>query len=96
MKASLEKQREKDQPELLSKAAEHRSALDCVEVRVKNIEDGIQDSVQKSTATLQARSVDVEITKAALMSFQSVKQRIIGFVSAFPSEIRDLLQRILQ
>ena len=96
MKTSLRKQREQDHKELLLKAADHRRALENVDRRIGNVEQGIQASVQTSNQTLRAISSDVQATKAEIMNFRSVKQRIMGFVNAFPLEIRDLLQKILQ
>ena len=96
MEANLGKRRENEHSELLSKVAEHRSILDSVGERITNIEDRIQQAAQTSDKKLEALSSDVEATKAAVMSFRGVGQQIMSFFSAFPLEMRDLLQKILQ
>ena len=96
MKANLGKRQEKEYSELLSKAAEHRSTLGSVERRIINIEDGIQQAAQTSDKKFEALSSDVQETKATIMSLRGVGQQIMSFVSAFPLEMRDLLQKILQ
>lgn len=96
MEANLGKRREKEHSELLSKVAEHRSILDSVGERITNIEDRVQQATQTSDEKLEALSSNVEATKAAVMSFRGVGQQIMSFFSAFPLEMRDLLQKILQ
>lgn len=96
MEANLGKRREKEHSELLSKVAEHRSTLDSLGERITNIKDRIQQAAQTSDEKLEALSSDVEATKAAVMSFRGVKQQITSVFSAFPLEMRDLLQKIHQ
>ena len=96
MEANLGKRREKEHSELLSKATEHRSTLDSMEGRIANIGDMVQHAAHKSDEKLEALSSDVEETKAAVMSFRNIGQQFMTFVTAFPLEMRDLLQKILQ
>ena len=95
IETNLGKRREKCHSELLSKAAEHRSTLDSIEERITKIGNGIQ-LAKSSDEKIEALSSEIEETKAAVMSFRGVGQQILSFVSAFPLEMRDLLQNILR
>ena len=96
METNVGKRQEKEHSELLSKAAEHRSALYSMNGRITNIEDGIRHAAQKSDNKLEALSSDVETTKAAVMSFRGIGQQIIVFISTFPLEMHDIIQKILR
>ena len=96
MEAHLGKRQEKRHSELLSKAAEHRSSLNSMEGRITNIGDRIQHAAQTADVKLEALSSDVTATKFAVMSLRGIGQQLMTFVTAFPLEIRGLLQRILQ
>lgn len=64
MEARLEKKQDIEHSELLTKATEHRAALNNVKGRITNIEDSIKQAAQASNNRLDALSTDIEITKA--------------------------------
>lgn len=96
MEARLEKKQDIEHSELLTKATEHRAALNNVKGRITNIEDSIKQAAQASNNRLDALSTDIEITKASVISIGSLGQEILSFVSSFPSDLHSLLQQVLQ
>lgn len=66
-----------------------------MEGRIINIEDGMEQATQDSRDRLDALSSNVDATKAAVLSLRGMGQNIMSFISTFPIEMRDLLQKIL-
>ena len=96
METNLGRQQEKGHSELLSKAAEYRSSLNSMERQITNMGDRIQHAARTADQKLEALSSDVTATKTEVMSLRGIGQQFMTFVTAFPVEMRDLLQRILQ
>ncbi len=67
-----------------------------MQTRITSVENGAQRAAQISNEKLETLSSNVEATKAELISFRGLGQQIMSFVSTFPLEMRDLLQKILQ
>lgn len=96
METRFAKQRDRDHSELLSKATEHRAALENMKGRIVSIEDGMKHAAQASKAGHDSLSANVHATTTAVMSLRGVGQQIMSFISTFPAEMRDLLRQIMQ
>lgn len=96
MESRLETKQDREHSELLSKAAEHQTALDNVKDRIVIIEDGMDHEAKASKDGIDSLSSDVHATRAAVMSLRDIGQQAVSFVSTFPSEMRGLLHKILQ
>lgn len=96
MELRLEKQQNRENSTLLSKAAEHRAALENMESRITNIEEGMKHAAQASKDGLAALSSEIHATRAAVMSLRDVGKQALTFLYTFPSETRNLLQKILR
>lgn len=96
MEQRLEKQQDGESSKLLSKAAEHRVALDNMERRITNIEEGIKHAAQASKNGLEALSSDINASREAVMSLGDIGKQAMTFLCTFPSEMRSLLRKILQ
>ena len=81
---------------LLSKAAEHRAALENMDRRITNIEEGIEHAAQASKDGLETLSSEIHATRAAVMSLRDIGKQAMTFLCTFPLEMRHLLQKILQ
>lgn len=96
MESRLEKQQGRENSKLLSKAAEHRAALENMGRRITNIEDGMEHAAQASKDGLEALSSEIYATRVAVMSLRDIGKQTMRFVCTFPSEMRSLLQKIIQ
>lgn len=96
MEQRREKQQDRENSKLLSKAAEHRAALENMESRITDIEAGIKHVAQASKDGFEALSSEMHATGAAVMSLRDIGKEVINFLCTFPSEMRNMLRDILQ
>ena len=96
MEQRLEKQHDRENSKLFSQAAEHRAALENMESRITDIEAGIKHAAQASKDGLEALSLEIHGTGAAVMSLRDIGKEVRNFLGTFPSEMRNLLRKILQ
>lgn len=80
----------------MSKIAEQRAALHQVQGLVERLDDRMEGIKATSRATLNAISSQSNATHASIMSLRGLGEQIMGFISSFPKEIRDLLQGIMK
>ena len=93
---NIQKQGEKQHSELLSKVAEHRAVVGNLKNQTSNLGHEIKKNAMDTQERLDALSSTVDGTKTAVMSMRDIVQHVGHFVSTFPFEMRDLLQKILQ
>lgn len=96
METRLEKQQDRANSNLSSKAAEHRAALETMECHITNIEERMEHATQTSKKSLEALSSDIHATRTAVMSLRDIGKQVTKILCTFPSEMRNLLQKILQ
>ena len=88
--------RESERSDLRTKIVEQSAVLKDITGQVIHIKESVEQARLASDDGIAALSSEIAVTKASVMSMKGIGYQIISFLSSFPLEMRDFLQKILQ